>query len=301
MDAPRVLLGDNAGLPRIVWMYWAQGWTNAPDLVKECAASWQRMNPDWDVRMLNRDTLSAWVDIDISQAAWGRMGQPHRAAHVRLKLLDRYGGVWVDATCLALRPLSAWLPDLGESGFFAFRWLRGDVLRYPGQARPLRAGRERIVATWFLASTPGNELTHRWASRFTEYWEQGRFVTGRHALVQRAVDKLARRHWRLASLWLHPFVWRVLRVRPYLVLNALFTHLVLTDKDCAKFWHATPRMSAVPAHELHVIRLEPMATAAALRRIENAGTPLQKLDWRMPFGPDVSRLLRDASTPSLAD
>ena len=39
---------------------------------------------------------------------------------LRLYLLKKYGGVWVDATNLCRRPLDAWLPSAACEGFFAF-------------------------------------------------------------------------------------------------------------------------------------------------------------------------------------
>src|ERR1700724_3786716 len=54
--------GGTEMLPRTIWCLWFQGWAHAPDLVKACAASWQRHNPDWDLRLLSGDTLDAYLD-----------------------------------------------------------------------------------------------------------------------------------------------------------------------------------------------------------------------------------------------
>lgn len=68
--------------------------------VKECAMSWQCMNPDHQVIRLDAQTLQGWcrwkneiLDIDsktISKAAASEL--------IRHSLLKRYGGIWADAT-----------------------------------------------------------------------------------------------------------------------------------------------------------------------------------------------------------
>ena len=46
-------------LPRRVWMYWQQGEAAAPDLVRECIASWRSQNPGWEIVVLDGDSAEA--------------------------------------------------------------------------------------------------------------------------------------------------------------------------------------------------------------------------------------------------
>ena len=50
-------------LPRRVWMYWQQGEAAAPDLVRECIASWRSQNPGWEIVVLDGDSAEALVDM----------------------------------------------------------------------------------------------------------------------------------------------------------------------------------------------------------------------------------------------
>lgn len=144
-----------SSLPRIIWMYWAQGWDAAPEITQACRASWLHHNPDWEIRLLDDSTYRDYVDID-DIVCGKEMELPHRADVLRLRLLGKFGGVWVDATTFCTRPLSHWLPVLMQSGFFAFSHPRPD----------------RYLSNWFLASVAGGEMVRIWLELIKKYWSQ---------------------------------------------------------------------------------------------------------------------------------
>ena len=142
-------------LPRTIWMYWAQGWNEAPELVRKCRSTWQLQNPDWTVISLDDDLIPQYADL-FSIIEDRSIGVAHRSDILRLQLLHRHGGVWADATTVCLRPLSDWLPLLMQSGFFAF-------------AAP---GPDRLLSNWFLASEPSGEIIDRWFTLARRYWSE---------------------------------------------------------------------------------------------------------------------------------
>src|SRR3954471_21109709 len=140
-------------VPRLLWLYWEQGWEAAPELVRLCRRSWEALNPGWAIICLDADSAS-WL---VPREAWQprpAMRANHKANLLRLHLLARQGGVWADATTFCAAPLDAWLPPLVESGFFAF-------------ARP---GPDRLLSTWLLAATPGHVLIEKWLAACLRYW-----------------------------------------------------------------------------------------------------------------------------------
>jgi hypothetical protein len=138
-------------VPRILWSYWKQGESAAPELVRSCLASWRSLNPGWDIRVLDEGTVARFT---------GMTGLPQSMSIqsysdvLRLRLLDELGGVWVDATTLCTTPLDHWLPPLMQSGFFAFS----------------RPGPDRVIASWFLASEPGGTLVRAWRRAADSLW-----------------------------------------------------------------------------------------------------------------------------------
>ncbi len=151
-------------LPRLLWIYWAQGWDQAPEQSRLCLASWERHNPDW--RVIRLDDTNAGEHADLGTFLDGKdITVTARSNHLRMRLLARHGGVWVDASTFCSRPLSDWLPGLMQSGFFAFS----------------RPGPDRVLATWFLAAEPDHPLILRWRDLMERYW--------------RNVDRMDFYHW----------------------------------------------------------------------------------------------------------
>ncbi len=140
-------------VPRILWSLWLQGWDHAPDIVRACALSWRRLNPDWDVRYLDETHLQQLLPPDVAAVA-RRVSNVTASDLLRLELLRRHGGVWADATAYCLTPLDRWLDDSAPAGFFAFD----------------RPGPDRMLSNWFLACVPDSPIIIAWLKRAGEYW-----------------------------------------------------------------------------------------------------------------------------------
>jgi hypothetical protein len=145
--------------PRTIWCLWFQGWANAPDLVRACGASWRQHNPGWTIHYLSNETLAARLGAMPEFAAIRAKNLPIEALSdvLRIELLHRFGGVWVDSTVYCLRPLDPWLSQAMPHGFFAFD----------------RPAPDRMLSSWFLAGERGCYLVEAWRRKILTYW-QGR-------------------------------------------------------------------------------------------------------------------------------
>ena len=101
-----------AHFPRVIWTLWLQGWSSAPEMPRACLESWRNRNPDWIVHALDERTLSNFIPRDRLEQILRTPRNEIEALsdRIRIELLSRYGGVWVDATTLCARPLDEWLP-----------------------------------------------------------------------------------------------------------------------------------------------------------------------------------------------
>lgn len=151
-------------IPKIIWIYWAQGEAEAPVLVRASIDSWRRMNPEWDVRVLDASTAPDAADLPVSPET---VPIQSYADLLRLRLLNTEGGVWADATVYCVTPLDHWLPFIAQKGFFAFRWTPGDAwMIWPNIGRD--------VTNWFIAAAPGTPIIDAWDSISRAYWSGGR-------------------------------------------------------------------------------------------------------------------------------
>jgi len=148
-----------ADLPRIIWMYWHDGEDAAPMVVRRCIQSWRRHNPGWEVRVLDKASMGAHVDMaDMGNLA---EGLPNRflANILRIRLILHHGGVWSDATAYCHRPLDDWLPLQMSTGAF--------MLSLPGTPR--------WAESWFLAGQPGHLLYRVWETAYARYLKRLRY------------------------------------------------------------------------------------------------------------------------------
>ena len=130
-------------VPRKIWMLWLQGENQAPPLIKASFRSWRLQNMNWDVIVLNEDTVLEYIDMPGFPIG---VSPNHRANIIRLELLSRYGGVWADATSICLKPLDLWIDRVTPRGFFAF-----------SKPQPLRP-----LANWFIASEQNSPAVNEW-------------------------------------------------------------------------------------------------------------------------------------------
>lgn len=84
-----------------IWVFWAQGEENMPELVKACYNNLCKLNGDC-VKLLTMDNLGDYVELPeylFDKLKRGTMTYTHFSDILRMSLLVRYGGMWVDATC----------------------------------------------------------------------------------------------------------------------------------------------------------------------------------------------------------
>lgn len=196
--------------PKTIWMLWLQGWDKAPAVAQASRASWLRFNEGWDLRALTRDDLPSLLNTDEIRTLDAVPYPPEALSdRIRILLLRRYGGVWADATTLCVQPLDTWLPPHIAHGFFAFDRPRGD----------------RMISSWFLASTPDSVVATRWSEAVHRYWED--------------------RSERDSYIWFHQ----------------LFGVCYKQHADFRAAWDATPRICA--KHAFHFTSNDPPLLASA--------------------------------------
>lgn len=145
--------------PRIIWMCWFQGENKLEGLNKTAVSLWRYLNGDtWDIRVLDNTSIPIYLpDYNSIVESSPSRQYAARSDLLRLMLLEKYGGVWVDASVIPAWPLDTWIDSVIEnssSGFFTYRFI------------PRTFDRKETV-NWFLAvDKPGNWLISQWLSEF---------------------------------------------------------------------------------------------------------------------------------------
>lgn len=87
--------------PDTVWVMWYQGLEQAPLLVRRCFSSLQKNMEAKKIIFLDKDNLFDYIslpDFIMEKYEKGILSNAHFSDLVRLELLIRYGGWWIDST-----------------------------------------------------------------------------------------------------------------------------------------------------------------------------------------------------------
>ena len=88
---------------QIIWQYWHQGENNVPDLIKKCLASVNKYENNKKICVLSFDTVKNYVEIPQKYYELVNEKKIPIAIFsdiVRLYLLEKFGGMWIDATVM---------------------------------------------------------------------------------------------------------------------------------------------------------------------------------------------------------
>lgn len=84
-----------------IWVCWWNGEERAPAMVRQCIKSIHKNAGCHPVNLITEASVSEYLDIDkhiYEKFKAGHIGAAHFADYLRVCLLERYGGIWLDAT-----------------------------------------------------------------------------------------------------------------------------------------------------------------------------------------------------------
>lgn len=244
---------------KVIYIYWAQKFENAPDVVKKCLLSWKIMNPTWKIVELNDENLSQYIDIekDISHMKHKIKTKISYSDIVRIYLLEKYGGCWCDATVFCTQPLDDWLDKYISTGFFGFE-LKID----------------RMISSWFMYSEKNNYIITKWKDAVLKYL--------------RAVRQLGTHHIHVSiDIW----KWNKYDYQHYLWFHYLFSDLYQMDKQFKEMWDLTPKKSANDPLLLVFDGFMKPIPNQVKEHIDNLKSPMYKLTYKY----DVNHYTNDSS------
>lgn len=144
-------------IPRLIWSYW-QG--DSSSTVAACVKSWSEQNPGWTINFLRPEDIAQYLPgfPELTSSL-----PPQKTSNlVRLMLIEKFGGVWLDASTLVTAPLE---------------WLRSAVARSSCEAGLFwneRAGVYRrdpsapIVENGCICAPPRSPFISQWRQAYQD-------------------------------------------------------------------------------------------------------------------------------------
>lgn len=145
-----------------VWVCWLQGIENAPVIVQRCVCSMRESLPDREIILLTSDNFGNYVTLPASiLEKWhnGVITNTHFTDILRLELLIRYGGAWIDATVFCTGntlPCYIW-----DSNLFMYQAIK-----------PGKDGRYVNISSWFIIARSQNKILIAARECLYEYWKK---------------------------------------------------------------------------------------------------------------------------------
>jgi hypothetical protein len=147
--------GKRLAIPRIIWSYW-QG--EASPSVTACRNSWLRNNPDWTIHVLSSQDLRSYLP-DFPPLP--RALPPQKISNlVRLMLMERHGGVWLDASTIATTSLD-WIRSLVNA-----RQCEVGLFWNERQGVYKRDAGSPIVENGCICASPGSAFIKHWRENY---------------------------------------------------------------------------------------------------------------------------------------
>lgn len=213
--------------PRTIWAYWAQGYSAMPELFKLCVATWQHFNPHWDIRILQKSNLHEYLSAAELPNKFDQMTSHQTASDsIRLALMSRYGGVWLDVSIILCTGLDNFCWNAIASGS-----KRGAVFYHPHYGTEAFAKKD-LTESWYLATLPGNPFFLQWRDLLRELMHNRVGVDGvlKHPLYE-GFD-LSGIH-RLNQQFQAGFDFR-----EYLAIHAMCRRLIERDAQSCNLWQS---------------------------------------------------------------
>ena len=159
-----------------IWQCWFQGKENMPAIVKKCTDSVYKYHSD-KVIFLDSNNISEYIDLPdyiIEKHRKGIIPFANFSDMVRLSLLAKYGGTWVDSTIY----LTDKIPDnILNADIFTFKSLQTHLLPFIKNISDFSIYSndfEEIISIespYFIRAKAGNEIINGVLSLFFEYWK----------------------------------------------------------------------------------------------------------------------------------
>lgn len=143
-----------------VWTCWLQGFEDAPELVKVCQESLKKHLSDREIIQMTYENYNNYVTLPediIRKYEKGKIPPALFSDMLRLELLLKYGGTWMDATILCTG--NHYSKEIFDCDLFMFQSLRKGDDRFYG------------TSNWFITACSNNRILLVLRDVLYQYWQ----------------------------------------------------------------------------------------------------------------------------------
>ena len=162
LEVPKAVSVENS--EEIIWQYWHQGKENAPELIQHCFESVKKFEGDKKIVILSFDTVKDYIDVPKKYYDLVNSKKIPIAIFsdiVRLYLLEKFGGLWIDSTILLTDKVPQ---EIWNSSFCVFK---KDQKTDPQENR---------MSCYFIRAKKGSQNLRAIKKTIENYWVKNDFL-----------------------------------------------------------------------------------------------------------------------------
>jgi Capsular polysaccharide synthesis protein len=150
---------------KIIWAFWDKGEANLLKYSQQAVQSWKARNPSWRVIVLSDSNYQEYVAPDDLPSTYWSLQVQHRSDFVRLAVLKRYGGIYLDLGYFLCKGLDLiWEHAVSNNHFFITAPINLKSSN-PSDDIPF------FNNGFLMVPKPGNPVIIAWQKRAIEYYE----------------------------------------------------------------------------------------------------------------------------------
>lgn len=154
---------DCENMQNTIWFCWLQGMEEAPELVKNCYDSIIYHKGKMNLILINKDNFQEYADLPqfvIDKWKKGIISNTHFSDVLRINLLLRHGGLWMDSTTYLTGDIPKYITD---GDFFVYQdgFFNNDMINF---------------GSWLIYSKPNNILLKELQNLLLEYWKRCNYL-----------------------------------------------------------------------------------------------------------------------------
>lgn len=208
---------------KTIWTIWLQGMEEAPAVVRKCYESMKNNLSNWEIIVITEKNYANYItfpDYIMDKYEKGSISKPHFADLIRIELLAKYGGTWLDGTVYCSEFINGKHDFYLDSDLFVFQ-----------NMKPGLDGHCASISSWMITASAEQNIILLTQKLLHNYWKNHNF----------AVDYFILHYFFQMAIEAYPEEWKkvipVSNSMPFVLLLRLF------DKYDENIWNTVKEMT----------------------------------------------------------
>ena len=143
---------DTTKSTKVIWSFWHD--EKCPPSVSLALNTWKHFQPNFIICLLSKKSMYEFIPTEFIDRIYSAKSYQEQADMLRIVLLERYGGYWIDSTIYIQKSISElWEPKDYDIGGF---WIDSFTTD----------SRHKVFENWFIVTPRNSPLIKNWREEF---------------------------------------------------------------------------------------------------------------------------------------